>query len=124
MVEKINEITKNGGYKDWEQDLSTLLESEPVAQMLAGIVAFDQIVTQSNEVHAAVDIGIINHDFGEVLDKLRKNMAICNLAQKSYAKPGPNQTRSSMISSAMRAVPLLDIPQQLRAVASKILGKT
>ena len=123
IFEKIEAITENGTYKDWEQEMSTLLASESLAQMLASVQMFDDIVAHTCSLQAALDIGACEHDFGKTLERLRLNMGVCNLAQKFHAKPGPHQTRTSMISAAMKQLPKMAIPDGLRHAANKILGK-
>ena len=60
----------------------------------------------------------------ESVAKARQDMAICNLIQKMYVAPGKNQTRTQLLSKALKALPSnSNEPVKIEKAVYKMLGK-
>ena len=114
-------------WKKWIDPLQSFLSSPPVAQLLSSVQAFDSTNTDRKKLAQAFgeERPPTASAVDEAVEQARTQLAVCNVAQKLFAQPGPKQTRTSMVSQAMMA--LKDkpkaMPDKLEEATRRILNR-
>ena len=104
--------------------MQTLLSGDRVAAVLANAQSYDSCeaaIKMSRSTFSTTHAEIENK-FEETAIDARGRMSLCNLVQNLHATPGHNQTRSQMVSSALKLCKV-EIPSVLLDETNRILGK-
>ena len=117
----------NDNHKEWEHPLTTALGHEQVGLILRGLQEFDSTKEITDAILSAFSYSIAaTNDFEADVSKARKAMAVANLAQRLHMTPGKNQSRTSLLSTALASAEAISagVPASLEKAVYKILGIT
>ena len=111
----------------WCEPMLQLLVSQRVGQLLASVKAYNDTVSYRNNLaHAFIEVQpLADSAFSAVVEQARTLLAMCNVAQKLFAMPGPKATRSSMVSQALQALRNAPnaMPVKLEEATRRILNR-